>query len=326
MTGPELRQLREAIVSAFPSPHSLKVAVDLELDTSLDQITSGTGPYTAVVYDLLRWAEAHGTTGRLIRALVDQNAGNPELRKAAEQMNLLGGKPDPDVGRPPVEASDKPATFMDWESWYARRAAFELTVGRVYAAGRSDPIATGLLVARGVVLTCGPVGSATYVKFCADVDDRGRPTGHVDVPVTGFEFPQSDPKRCVLLVVAGSPGDDQVTGPVPQARGWLFLDGHRTAAAGDGTYLLRHSDEGRLQFGYLGDSVEAADGHPFRHRHDARALPGSPIVTKDWAPVALHTGADPTGKGIGISIGQVLTDLTFEKGNNLDITSPFGGA
>lgn len=319
-SGTEFRELSIAILKAIPDRHSFALVVRDGLDLPLDHVTSGTGSFQQVVFDVLRWAQAQGRTEELIRALLVQRPHNPDLRAIAARLDLIGSYPGPTVPR--VPALDKPATFMDRESWYARRAAFELTVCRVYdAEPEGEPLAAGLLVATDLVLTCGSDLHASDLhaklqiaraRFNTGVDDQGRPVGTTDIPFGEKSLVATGPfgnMNYYLLRLSRNLGEDCVDGPIPQTRGWLYLDPNRTASAGDGTYMIRHAPEGQLHFVYRDDSIEFADVRLVRHRHEPSALAGTPIVTKDWAVVALHCRGDEAGRDSGIQIQGILDDI-----------------
>lgn len=76
----EARELRDALLSAFPDPGSLEQVLYLYLGEDLDQIAGGRN-YKEVVTNLIIWAEAHGRTEDLITGARKENSGNPELKR-----------------------------------------------------------------------------------------------------------------------------------------------------------------------------------------------------------------------------------------------------
>ncbi|QEH31751.1 hypothetical protein OJF2_02160 [Aquisphaera giovannonii] len=331
LTGQEFRELLDAILDAFPIRDSFAVVVRDSLYEPLDHITSASGTLHQVVHEVLTWAEGMGKTAELTQRLVAANPLNPHLHGVAAKLDLLGFRPErvEPAGEAPL---DRPATFMDRESWYARRAAFELTVCRLYSdRPEGVPSAAGLLVAPDLVLTCGPnlyaEEPSAYARFNAGVDELGRPKGVPDALLVKEVVASNSfwGKKFFLLHLSRPLGHDLGDGPSYLSRGWLYLDPGRTASVGDGTYLLRHSSEGQIQFVFRDDSIgAAADGH-IDHGHDASALAGSLIVSKDWAVIALHCGRGVSRRGTGIPIRDILDDLD-RKGLDGPLKTPFQGS
>src|SRR4051812_46805958 len=84
----EMRRLRHALLSAFPRRDDLARLVSFGLDHRLEEI-SGAGNQAGAVFELIRWAEATGRIPDLIRAALDANPGNPELRAVANEAGEL---------------------------------------------------------------------------------------------------------------------------------------------------------------------------------------------------------------------------------------------
>ena len=57
LTGPERKQLRQAIISAYPNLSDLEMMVSEELEQNLSTITLGRN-YNKIVFDLIEWAQA----------------------------------------------------------------------------------------------------------------------------------------------------------------------------------------------------------------------------------------------------------------------------
>jgi len=75
--------LKEALISAFPTPGSLQQLATFCLGKNLAVIAQG-GRYDTIVSNLIIWAEAHGETEKLIAGARQMSPGNPRLRKFAE--------------------------------------------------------------------------------------------------------------------------------------------------------------------------------------------------------------------------------------------------
>lgn len=76
--------LKEALLSAFPTPGSLQQMVAFYLRKNLTVIAGG-NDYDTIVFNLIMWTEAHGETEKLIAGARQINPGNSNLRKFEEQ-------------------------------------------------------------------------------------------------------------------------------------------------------------------------------------------------------------------------------------------------
>ena len=81
LTVDQRKDLRAALMSAFPSQPSLELMVEDELEESLNQITQGQPNYELAVRDLVKWAEASGKVQLLLEAARRSNSGNPKLQE-----------------------------------------------------------------------------------------------------------------------------------------------------------------------------------------------------------------------------------------------------
>ena len=60
LSGQEIQELRDAIVSAFPDKGSLEMMVSIQLDENLDEIAGG-NTLKEVVFNLIfKWAKPQG--------------------------------------------------------------------------------------------------------------------------------------------------------------------------------------------------------------------------------------------------------------------------
>jgi CHASE2 domain-containing sensor protein len=87
LSGDQIRQLREALQSAFPDRPKLKQLVLEELDRNLDEIV-GSGNLTDIIAELIDFAVAEGRIVELVTAANRRNPGNPELRLFMESYGL----------------------------------------------------------------------------------------------------------------------------------------------------------------------------------------------------------------------------------------------
>jgi Effector-associated domain 1/TIR domain/CHAT domain len=88
LNGNQVKQLREALQSAFPEKSRLKQLLREEMDMNLDEVV-GNGNLTDIVADLITFAEAEGRMVELVTAATRRNSGNSKLRLFAESVGLL---------------------------------------------------------------------------------------------------------------------------------------------------------------------------------------------------------------------------------------------
>lgn len=81
LTSEQRKELRAALISAFPNPQNLALMVEDELDISLNLITQGEANYEIIVAKLVQWAESHGKLKQLLEGANRANPGNPKLKK-----------------------------------------------------------------------------------------------------------------------------------------------------------------------------------------------------------------------------------------------------
>lgn len=78
-TGDHYRQLREALVEAFPEPARLKELCQFSLGRNLARVTTG-GSLDEQAFELIGHAQATGSLDELIKGAWELNDGNPHLR------------------------------------------------------------------------------------------------------------------------------------------------------------------------------------------------------------------------------------------------------
>jgi hypothetical protein len=84
LTVEQRKDLRVALMAAFPSQPQLELMVEDELGESLNRITQGQPNYELAVRDLVKWAEAEGKVRSLLESAVRAKPGNPKLQELAK--------------------------------------------------------------------------------------------------------------------------------------------------------------------------------------------------------------------------------------------------
>lgn len=87
LSGPQYKQLLEALISAFPTPDDLQSMVMFGLGENLHAIASG-GDLRSTIFDLIRWAESRGHTDKLIKGALEEKPDNPKLRDFAASVGI----------------------------------------------------------------------------------------------------------------------------------------------------------------------------------------------------------------------------------------------
>lgn len=105
LSGEQCRQIRDALLLAFPTRFALAEFTRFRLDTHLDAIADS-GNLSEAVFQLVRWAESRGRMSRLIEAACAELPDNETLhaalndafpfrRASAEECSLADGKCTP---------------------------------------------------------------------------------------------------------------------------------------------------------------------------------------------------------------------------------------
>ncbi len=85
LTGAQGKELREAIISAYPGKEKLKMMVSDELEENLDAIAGGDN-LDEIVFSLIEWAQSQGKLEELVNAGIKRNPGNEKLREFQESI------------------------------------------------------------------------------------------------------------------------------------------------------------------------------------------------------------------------------------------------
>ncbi len=116
LTGSQVKQIREALLSAFPTRDLLAMLLREELDVALNAIAGGDN-LNVLVFHLVQWAESTGRVGALLQGAYAQNPGNPDLkqlRRSAERWPDLAASGALNPAQPvdaPLAAPASPAVI-----------------------------------------------------------------------------------------------------------------------------------------------------------------------------------------------------------------------
>ena len=96
LSGAQFEAISQAFLDAF-DPGALEAMVRVQLDRRLNEIAAP-GNLTAVIHDLIEWAEAEDRVQKLIDGACTANPGNARLRalqRASQAEDWFGAKPAP---------------------------------------------------------------------------------------------------------------------------------------------------------------------------------------------------------------------------------------
>jgi Effector-associated domain 1/Effector-associated domain 7 len=99
LTGPQHQELRDALISAYPSRPSLEQMVRFKLNENLNTIT-GDGSLAEIIFNLINWAEAQGRLEELVTKAHAANSGNPQLRAFVDRMQPFAATPSEPLATP----------------------------------------------------------------------------------------------------------------------------------------------------------------------------------------------------------------------------------
>jgi hypothetical protein len=176
------KQLRDALLAAFPSRAALAELVEDALDQNLAAIAGGDNLASAV-FDLLQWARARGKMRALVTGALEANPTNPELRAFAQSLGL----PLPAAAVSPAQAEpDPPADPGDGR-------------GKTTAAGtRTEP--PGPIRQRWALLPLPAAGGSPASAEPTPSADPGDGRGKATAAGTRTEPPGPIRNRWALLV------------------------------------------------------------------------------------------------------------------------------
>jgi hypothetical protein len=311
--GKKRREIREALVEAFPMPNNLRMVTDEVLDVPLQNVTGINNDMETMAFDLIGWVSARGRLTELVIGAAAVNPDAPKLKTLAAQFQFAQAVPG-EVERINLDG----VPFQNVGQWLEMFARLRRRVCRVerQPPPNTDGYGTGFLVAPDVAMTNFHVvepfltSGADKVRMRFDYE-----TGIDGVTVSsGRECPLAGSWRLIdspvkeldfaLVRLAVPAGDDVVAG---RKRGTLKPTRH-TFQKGHPLIILQHPEAKPLQLAI--GSVVDPDATPNRVSYTVNTEPGSsgsPCFTTALDLVALHHwGALPNR---GVRLGSVLDYL-----------------
>lgn len=146
LTGKQIEEFRDALVSAFHTPNSLQQMLHFQLNKRLFNIV-GSGSLKNITYELILDAEANGWLYVLLIGARKQNTGNEAL-KAFEQNIGLSTR---DIDKHSLEAKIRVFDqFISLNEWLPKLHQIEKQVCKIELPRGSG---TGFLVSPSIIVT-----------------------------------------------------------------------------------------------------------------------------------------------------------------------------
>ncbi|HMA37651.1 MAG TPA: effector-associated domain EAD1-containing protein [Chloroflexia bacterium] len=127
LSGPQMRQLHEALLAAFPQEEQLRLLVRFELNKTLSTLVKS-DTLSAMVLELLEWAEAQGKLEDLLQGALNTNPDNPQLKAFVARVGLAAVTPPAAPPAPIIlPATPETDTFPKWHALLSDLASGQCT-------------------------------------------------------------------------------------------------------------------------------------------------------------------------------------------------------
>lgn len=323
LSGSERRDLRQALMSAFPRTTDLELVASDLFDLELGHIVSLSHDHEYVTHELIGWALSEGTAGRLILGARALKPDNQDLHRVAQMLRLTSTEAPRATLEKLVSAN---TSFLDVARWRTRLTQVEFQVCRVERAGAG--VGTGFLVGPDLVLTnhhvlasalrdpgeastwgfrfdykvattSDVVHAGTSVGLAAEWLVAASPHSAADlVPLPRDQEPGGDELDFALVRLARPMGREAPAGRgMAEPRGWVELSSERAQLeALTAIAIMQHPKAQPLKLALGFDRPLSVSPTGTRVRYEVPTLPGSsgsPVFDGDWNLVALHHSGDP---------------------------------
>lgn len=320
LDGQQKREIREALLEAFPMPIDLRIVTDEVLDVPLQKITNINGGMEAIAFELIGWALARGRLTELVIGAAAVNPGAARLKVLAEQFQFAAAAPG-EIER--IVLKDVP--FENVGQWLDTLSRQRRAVCRIEPQAPPDMsgYGTGFLVGRDVVMTNYHViepfiarGSENViVRFDYEADGAAVSSGRpcrlinewrlIDSPVKELDF--------ALIRLAEPAAED----PMPGGQRGALRPTRKLPAAGSPLIILQHPEAKPLKLSI--GSVVDPDVAPHRVSYLVNTEPGSsgsPCFSASLDLVALHHWGSTPNRGVRLS---GVLDFLIDRKSELEV-------
>lgn len=344
LKGPQLKILRQAIVSAFVNEAALDMFLNDELGKPPAANFAGGANFEQLVFNMIRAAQAEGWTDDLIPALQASRPRNRLIRNLPDALRLAAveGPPRPAAAGFSLEKIVSGGGFADLRIWADKMTAIGQALCRIeFPTKKGTGYGTGFLVSDDFVLTNYHVvedhireklDPATIIcRFDYARDAKGLDPGHpvglaagpawivahspydpADVSGAGIASPEHLDFALIRLSEAAAlqdVGGNAKRGTVPIQR-QPAIPGQRAPV-----FVVQHPNATPMALSI--GIVQGLTENGARLRYDADTLNGSSgsgVFDQRLDLVALHHSGDPCSKmraqyNEGIPIGAIVAML-----------------
>lgn len=329
------KQLREAILSAYPDPHELEIFVSEELNRNIYVIAGGSN-YRTVVFNLIKWAIAKGVIDDLILAFQRNIPDRQDVqylcgRILAPRLVLNNAECIQELGELPLEPSawDVDIYSEELQGLIPRRFSLEADVGELIRglelansvckitvpSGIAMASGTGVVIAPNLVLTnhhvlgfeedtdLNEVARTCRFEF-GYVSPKFGEIRHTEIRRADDEKPVIKSSPVELLdyaLIRLQRGSGKAINPVP-------LNPTTELAKNSPLNLLQHPEGEELKVSLSNNGVvktNEALGLVLYVNPTRLGSSGSPCFNSNWELVALHH------KGLVTSFGSIREGVLF---------------
>jgi len=315
--GTKRREIRQALLEAFPMPSDLRMVTDEVLNVPLQNITGINNGMETIAFELINWAQARGRLTELVIGAAASNPGAASLKALADQFKFVSSAP----GEPErIVLDDLP--FENVGQWLETLSRRRRAVCRIEPQPSPDisGYGTGFLVGRDVIMTnfhvIEPFLSGGSDKVIARFDFETAPDGvtvsHsrpcrlasnwriIDSPAQELDF--------ALIQLAETAANDEI----PGGKRGALQPIRNVPGQGRPMIILQHPCAKPLKLAI--GSVVDPQAAPNRVSYTVNTEPGSsgsPCFNSRLDLVALHHwGANPNR---GVHLAGVLDFLADRK-------------
>ena len=322
MTGPEMKQLVEAIASSY-GEGDFAMPTQFDLGVKLDDVVAP-GPFKKRAFDAVEWARQNGRVAELVTAVARDKPQCADVQALAAQY---ANKPAVDLQTSTARTTDVPVRNADFEKilqadlgfldaalWPATLGLMRNRVCRIDISDRAE--GTGFLVGPDAILTNAHVlpglpggtlpASAVSARFDFRSTGRGGTSDGTSVGLLGADDPAKpwllasstasvtggDGGLDYLMLRLARPVGDESAPDTTAPRGWIDLPATQPSLVPlPMVAILQHPRGQPIKLALSTDpsSTLTDGGQRLQYRVNTEGgSSGSPVFDKDWRLLALH--------------------------------------
>jgi len=323
-TGPFRKEIRLALLEAYPTPSDLRMLVEETLGEPLQNISLANDMPT-IAFDLIGWARARGRLSELIAGAAAERPRSSRLKTLSSRFEFTARVAGEEER---VVRDDVPfENALQWAEKMYRSRSSVCRIEPQPLKESNEGYGTGFLVAKDVVLTNYHVVDSQFfhadrvvLRFDCDFGSDGKETPGRTCGLAADWKVATSPRVAdggcdyALLRLAEKVADDALpAGP----RGALGMGPH-DFRWGQPLFILQHPMARPLSLS-IGTVTNAAHS-PVQIAYDANTdggSSGSPCFNSALRVVALHHWGE-TKQNVGVKAESILKDLATKRIPGLD--------